>query len=231
MPYQHQPNGPHQPPYGQQPHQPYPSQIPPSYAPPQPPPRRDRDGGGNGRLMLILTLIGTVATVLSVLVAVGIGPFDLSDDSPASDGSDKNGAGPAASTQGPAKQTAESYVRAVNEVCLARSDNVTRLLNDLTASTVSKDVAQQRTALSAASAELKNNRSHIRAVPLPADPAVAGPFTHWRDAYDSRVDALGEAASTLNSGDSAGFRAASDRFVNETGPVKDKQRALNIACP
>ncbi|WP_406298895.1 hypothetical protein OG948_26780 [Embleya sp. NBC_00888] len=181
--------------------------------------------------MLILTLIGTVATVLSVLVAVGIGPFDLSDDSPASGGSDKNGAGPAASTRGPAKQTAESYVRAVNEVCLARSDNVTRLLNDLTASTVSNDVAQQRTALSAASAELKNTRSHIRAVPLPADPAVAGPFRQWRDVYDSRVDALSEAASTLNSGDSAGFRTASDRFVNETGPMKDKQRALNIACP
>ncbi|MYS82823.1 hypothetical protein [Embleya scabrispora] len=50
--------------------------------------------------MPILTLIGTFATVVGVLVAVGVGPFDL-----AGDGESTPRGAPAASTQAPTPQS------------------------------------------------------------------------------------------------------------------------------
>ncbi|WP_406278938.1 hypothetical protein [Embleya sp. NBC_00896] len=168
--------------------------------------------------------MGTLATVVSVLLAMGIGPFDLSDGDGKADAAAPTGVDPK-------KQTPESYVQAINDVCLARTDTITQRLNDLKASLVSHDKVKMKTAMNEASSELKNTMTRIRAVPMPADATAAQPYTRWRDAYGARVEAFSEAAAALTAGNDPAFQTTSEKFQADTEPVKEQQRALNIVCP
>ncbi|MCF2526321.1 hypothetical protein [Yinghuangia soli] len=188
-----------------------------NYGPPQympgpvqggPPHGGDRNGDRNGKLMLILTLVGTVATVVSVLVALGIGPFDLSsgkDDSPQ--------AVPAANDAAKKDvRVLKDYVADVNKLCSDRQGEITQKLDafDQAITVYNTDpedpaaVTEVQRSLRSVSLTYSSLVKQINAVPrLDGKGQDAQDAEEWRSSYESQVKLIEQASMELDAGDPA----------------------------
>ncbi|WP_436777097.1 hypothetical protein [Yinghuangia sp. YIM S09857] len=137
--------------------------------------------------MVVLTLVGTVATVVSVLLAMGIGPFDLSADK---DGKTSAPVAPVANGSGGA-QTLEGWVAKVNEVCGKETSEFTNRLQAKDAALDAGDLPGYAAELAQLSRRMDGIVTQLKAVPLPED----GDAEQWREAYIKRSELLAESAA------------------------------------
>lgn len=215
--------------------------APLGYGPPEPP-RGDR---GN-KLMLVMTLVGTVATVVSVLLAMGVGPFDLSERK-----SDKPAASvePAANGQNSPRggngqgdgQTLKEYVNQVNKVCSDRQAEVTGKLDDFDRALVDyqrlgtdEALIEVQRALRSASLTYSSQMSQINAVPMVEKPrSDAEAAEEWRADYEQAVGYLAESSAKLDAGDVEGYQAAVAKVAQDSPEwqaVSDAARKIGVVC-
>ncbi|MDI2132148.1 hypothetical protein [Yinghuangia seranimata] len=191
-------------------------------APPPPPPQRGGGGDGNGKLMLILTLVGTVATVVSVLLAMGIGPFDLSSDSKNTPASGQ----PAANES----VTREKFVADVNKVCSESSDNIANKLSDVDAaingSNANLTDAQQK--MRALNNSMQALMSRVKAVPQPKN--TDADLRDWAQKYQHQADLINQTTEQLNSGDVQAAGATLDE-VSHSEELQASAEKVQITCP
>ncbi|MFI6583165.1 iron-sulfur cluster assembly scaffold protein [Embleya sp. NPDC050493] len=208
----------------EQPYQSYPQQMPP------PGGERGREEG-HGRLMLVLTLVGTVATVLSVLVALGIGPLDVTSDGGSGGGANHPRAGGDSSPRdngGPA-QTGAAYVETVNRICGDKIDDITRRVTELNQAVADQDLNAVGLSLSQASTELAALTTRIKGVALPTDPNEARPLREWRDLYQANAEAMSKASSEWQDGS---YEVASATLESAPSAAADaKGDEVRISCP
>lgn len=188
--------------------------------PPPPPQRPDRDG--HGMVMLLLTLVGTIATIVSVLLAMGVGPFDLSGD-----GKKK-------------PQTLAQYVEAVNKVCSDRQSELTgkvdALDKSITAynkSTADAELMDVQQSMRSASLTYSSLMTQINAVPRPKEGTDDAKLAEaWRTDYQAQVDTIEKASQQLDAGD-PGFEDSMNK-VTDGSPEADKLKAeadkIGIVC-
>ncbi len=209
---------------------------PPGYGHPGPPPRNS--GDRSGKLMLILTLVGTVATVVSVLVAIGVGPFDLS--------SDNNKDAPPASVA-PAvndkveEQTLKAYVTQVNKVCSDRQAEVTAKLDDFDRALVDfqqlqtdEALVEVQRALRSASLTYSSQMTQINAVPMVEAPqSDVDDAETWRTNYGQVVGYVAEASAKLDAGDFEGYQTAMEKVAQDSPEwqaVSDAAQKIGVIC-
>jgi hypothetical protein len=183
--------------------------------------------------MLVLTLLGTVATIVSVLVAMGVGPFDVTGGSGAGGGGAKsNGQSttdPSRKDDGKEVQTAATFVDAINRICSDKLDDITRRVTELNQAVADEDLAKVGLSLNQASTELSALTTRIKGVRLPADPNEAKPLQEWRDMYEGNVEVMSKASGEWTNGD---YQAASATLeAADSDKVEAKGDEVHIACP
>ncbi len=209
---------------------------PVGYGPPQPPPG-NRGDDRSGRLMVWMTLIGTVATVVSVLLAIGVGPFDLSEENKSGKSSPVSMAPAVDDVKG---QTLKGYVTQVNKVCSDRQAELTQKVDDLDQAAVDYQqlqsqeslVALQR-ALRSASLSLSSLMTQINAVPKVDKPTQdADDAEEWRSGYEQIVAYFQQASSSLDQNDFDGFQTAFTLATDsaESEAVTAAANRLGIVC-
>ncbi|MYS86773.1 hypothetical protein [Embleya scabrispora] len=211
----------------EQPYQSYPQQMPPS------PGRERRREEGHGRLMLVLTLVGTVATVLSVLVALGIGPFDVTggggNGSGGGDNTPRAGGDSGPRNDDKPAQTGATYIETVNKICGDKIDGITRRVTELNQAVADQDLNAVGLSLSQASTELAALTTRIKGVALPADPNEARPLREWRDLYQANAEAMSKASSEWQDGS---YEAANATLEGAPSAAVDaKGDEVRISCP
>ncbi|MFJ8743285.1 hypothetical protein ACIRL2_28380 [Embleya sp. NPDC127516] len=208
----------------EQPYQSYPQQMPP-------PGGERRREEGHGRLMLVLTLVGTLATVLSVLVALGIGPLDVTGDGGSGGGVDNPRAGGDSGLRDDGKpaQTGAAYVETVNRICGDKIDGITRRVTELNQAVADQDLNAVGLSLSQASTELAALTTRIKGVALPTDPNEARPLREWRDLYQANAEAMSKASSEWQDGS---YEVASATLEGAPSAAADaKGDEVRISCP
>ncbi|UGQ13822.1 hypothetical protein LO772_09620 [Yinghuangia sp. ASG 101] len=206
--------------------------TPTGYGPPEPP-HRDR---GN-RLMLVMTLVGTVATVVSVLLAMGVGPFDLTEDK---SGTPAPASIAAAADADAAGQTLKGYVTQVNKVCSDRQAELTQKVDELDQAAVDfqqlpsqESLVGLQRALRSASLSLSSLITQINAVPKVEKPAGdARDAEDWRAGYEQTAVYLQQASSRLDENDFDGFDAAFTLATDspESDAVAAAAAKIGIVC-
>lgn len=204
----------------QPPYQPYPPM------PPQQPRRRDDDERGHGKLMLVLTLVGTLATVISVLLAMGVGPFDVGIGGNRDDRADP---GTVVREEKAAAQTSATYVDTVNKMCGEQLASITKWITTMNDAAATDDIAEMGRSLTQASTELDSLMTRIKGVRMPEDAAEATPLQEWRDMYEAQADAMSAASTQWANEDYTGASAT----LNESpGDVLDRKGdEVHISCP
>lgn len=227
--------------WGHQRRSPSHQQMPPPYGhgnapgylgPSAPPPRGDR----NGKLMVLLTLVGTVATVVSVLLAIGVGPFDLSGGK-----DDKSSApvAPVANDSG-GKQTVEGWVAKINEVCGKETTGFTDRLQAKDAALDAGDLPGYAAEMAQLARRMDGIVTQLKAVPLPADDDAK----EWRDKYLQRSELLSESAAYALAAaepgaDEAAARESADSSdaklteldTLDTEEIQPLAEKLGVSCP
>jgi len=206
----------------QPPYQPYPPM------PPQPPRRRrdDDDERGHGKLMLVLTLVGTLATVVSVLLAMGVGPFDVGIGG---NRNDRDDPAVVAQDEKAAAQTSATYVDTVNRMCGEQLDSITKWVTLMNDAAATNDIAEMGRSLTQASTELGSLMTKIKGVRMPEDPAEAAPLQEWRDMYEKQADAMSLASTQWADGDYTGASATLNEAPGDTMDLKGDE--VHISCP
>ncbi|MGW0663437.1 hypothetical protein [Streptodolium elevatio] len=214
------------PPYG-------PGGAPGHLMPPGPPPR---GGDRSGKLMVLLTLVGTIATVVSVLLAMGVGPFDLSN------GTDDKSAAPVAPVANDVggKPTLEGWVVKVNEVCGKETTEFTDRLQAKDAALDAGDLPGYAAELAQLSRRMDGIVTQLKAVPLPTDDDAK----QWRDKYIQRAELLSESSAQAllaaepgtDEADVQDAANASDAKLTELDTLDNEEirplaEKLGVSCP
>ncbi|MFI1581932.1 hypothetical protein [Embleya sp. NPDC020630] len=179
--------------------------------PSAPPPRA---GGGGGRWMMVLTLVGTVATVVSVLIAMNIGPFDFSD-------------------KGTAVNRA-SYLKDINRTCADSYDNIADKLNDVdvAASTETTDVAALQQRFRALDLSLRALMDKLDGLPKPG--RVDADVKAWWDLYQRQAAYVATMTEQFDNGDVEAASATIEENTRLTaggGPLDLAAKAIGVKCP
>ncbi|MFE2871590.1 hypothetical protein [Embleya sp. NPDC059259] len=181
--------------------------------------------------MLVLTLVGTLATVVSVLIALGIGPFDVTGGGGSGGGDNNPRAGGDSGPRGDDKpaQTGATYVETVNKICGDKLDGITRRVTELNQAVADQDLDAVGLSLSQASTELAALTTRIKGVALPTDPNEARPLQEWRDLYQANAEAMSKASSEWQNGS---YDVASTTLNGAPSAEADaKGDEVHIACP
>ncbi|GCD94952.1 hypothetical protein EHYA_02621 [Embleya hyalina] len=163
---------------------------------------------------MILTLVGTVATVVSVLIAMNVGPFDFSD-------------------RGTAISRA-SYLEGVNRTCAESYDNIADKLNDVdvAASTETTDVAALRQRFRALNLSLGALLDKLDGLPRPG--RVDTDVKAWWDLYKRQAAYVATMTEQFNNGDAEGASATIEENTELTradGPLDLAAKAVGVKCP